>query len=304
MASSPTTSVYPSLSRPSLLIATPNAIILHSQNVNETLLECDTADGIVHTRVSRGKRNLIAVSSSHSVLLCDTARIRNRKRKLSTGHVGSTLSLGHTSGLTTQGQPLLLLFSPDSSLLYFTTSLNTCVQVYHIPTAALLPPLGAHPSPPNVIAISNDGCVLLSASPAPLVVYLHDRRFGGNGHVQLSPTDTGAAITCAAFRVPSDIPGSSNTRFLLGFQDGTVAVYRMLVPPLPHYSEGGHPEGLQSIQFRPIRVSAVKNLHKAAMGGCTAAEFVPNYRSRIISTGRDGRCRLVDYGDGGTILRT
>jgi hypothetical protein len=88
MASLPTTSVPPFLSQHSLLIATPSAIILHSHNTNETLLECATADGLVHARASRSNSALIAVASDHVVLLCDAASIRNRKCKLSTGNVG------------------------------------------------------------------------------------------------------------------------------------------------------------------------------------------------------------------------
>ena len=48
----------------------------------------------------------------------------------------------------------------------------------------------------------------------------------------------------------------------------------------------------------------MKKLHKAAMGGITAAAFVPGYASRVVSIGHDGRCRLVDFKGGGKILRT
>jgi hypothetical protein len=168
----------------------------------------------------------------------------------------------------------------------------------------MLPPLSAHPSPPNVIAISSDGRIVLSASPAPLAVYLHDQRLNGNGHVQFCPRETNANITCAAFQASSDIRESSNTHFLLGFQDGMVAVYRVLVPTIPHDSVQSNNQEMLPIHFRPVLVGATKSLHKPAMGGCKAAEFVPGYKSRIVSTGRDGRCRLVDFGDGGTILRT
>jgi hypothetical protein len=168
----------------------------------------------------------------------------------------------------------------------------------------MLPPLSAHPSPPNVIAISSDGRILLSASAAPLAVYFHDQRLNGNGHVQFCPRETNANITCAAFQTSSDICESSNTHVLLGFQDGMVAVYRVTVLSIPYCSAQSHNQETLPIYFRPVLVGATKSLHKAAMGGCTAAEFVPGYKSRIISTGRDGRCRLVDYRDGGTILRT
>jgi WD40 repeat protein len=171
-------------------------------------------------------------------------------------------------------------------------------------TERMLPPLSAHPSPLNIIAISSDGRILLSASLAPLTVYLNDQRLSGNGFVQFCPREANANITCAAFQTPSDIRESSNAHFLLGFQDGMVAVYRVSISPIPHDSVTSHNQETLSIHLRPVLVGATKSLHKAAMGGCTAAAFVPGYRSRIVSTGRDGRCRLVDFGDGGTILRT
>jgi hypothetical protein len=176
------------------------------------------------------------------------------------------------------------------------------VQRYHVLTERMLPSLSAHPSPPNVIAISSDGRILLSASPAPLAVYLHDQRFSGNGYVHFCPRETNANITCAAFQASSDISESPNTDFLLGFQDGMVAVYRVSAPSIPHDSVPSHNQETVSMHLRPLLVGATTSLHKAAMGGCTAAEFVPGYRSRIVSTGRDGQCRLVDFG--GTILRT
>jgi hypothetical protein len=40
------------------------------------------------------------------------------------------------------------------------------------------------------------------------------------------------------------------------------------------------------------------------MGGITAAEFIPGYKSRVASIGQDGRCRLIDFEGGAKVLRT
>lgn len=65
-----------------------------------------------------------------------------------------------------------------------------------------------------------------------------------------------------------------------------------------------HPNQTQALIQQPLKVGSIRKLHKAAMGGITAAEFIPGYKSRAISIGHDGRCRLVDFEDGGTVLRT
>jgi WD40 repeat protein len=201
----------------------------------------------------------------------------------------------------TQGEPRLLLFSPDSRTLYFTTTLSNSVQAYHIPTAELWPSLPSHPSPPNTIAISSNGAVLLSASPDPPAIYLQDRRLGGSAPVNFRPTDAQSPATCAAFQQSSSTIQPAYTYFVLGFQDGLLAMYRLFLPSLrgePHIQQ------TQSFQLQPVRIGAIKKLHKAAMGGITAAEFIPSYKSRVVSIGHDGRCRLVDLGGGGKVLRT
>lgn len=178
------------------------------------------------------------------------------------------------------------------------------MHAYHISTAQLFPPLSPHPSPPNVIAVSSDGNILLSASSVPPVIYMHDQRLGGSGSVRFFPTDSDAAVTCAAFKASVDSHQPSRTQFALGFQDGMVAVYRVSLPRLPQNSEGSRFDQIRPAQLQPARVGVMQKLHKGAIGGCTAVEFIPGYRSRIVSTGHDGRCRLVDFGYGGKILRT
>lgn len=205
--------------------------------------------------------------------------------------------------LTSQGDPRLLLFSPDSHTLYFTTTLSTSVQAYCVPTAEMLPAPLSHPSPPNVIAVSGHGSVLLSASPSPPTIYLQDRRWGGGAPVNFHPTDAQSPVSCAAFQMCRASQKPSDTRFLLGFQDGTLALYKLFLPPRSRSHESPYRRDAQAFHLQPVRVGVIKRLHKAAMGGTMAAEFLPGYTSRIVSVGYDGRCRLVDF-EGGKVLRT
>ncbi|KAF1842267.1 uncharacterized protein K460DRAFT_345953 [Cucurbitaria berberidis CBS 394.84] len=165
----------------------------------------------------------------------------------------------------------------------------TSVQAYSIPAAELLPSLPSHPSPPNTIAVSCNGDVLLSASPDPPMIYLHDRRWGGSAPVNFQPIDAHSPINCAVFHSSDGLESLSHTSFVLGFQDGSLAMYRLLVPPLSKYHKGSHTHRFQP---QPLRVGALKKLHKAAMGGITAAALIPGYKSRVVSIGQDGRCRL------------
>jgi hypothetical protein len=187
-------------------------------------------------------------------------------------------------------------------MLYFTTTLSLSVQAYSIPTAAMLPPQHPHPSPPSVITISGDGTVLISASPTPPTIYIQDRRWGGSAPVNFYPTDALTPVSCAAFQIHSNPAQVSYNNFVLGFQDGKMVMYRLFLPA--KYRKHPRPDRMQSFQLQPVRVGAIRKLHKASMGGVTAAEFIPGYNSRIISIGNDGRCRLVDFEGGGKVLRT
>jgi WD40 repeat protein len=258
----------------SLLVATPNTIHHYSQRASQLLFECEATDRIVNAQPSKDNSSLLAVADNHIVILIDASRSKDRQYKLQSG------------------APRLLLFSPDLRTLYFTTTLSTSVQAYDIPSAELLPPQQPHPSPPNVLAVSSDANVLLSASPAPPTIYLQDRRWSGSACVRFQLTDTHTPVSCAAFQM---FDGCSYTNFVLGFQNGQLAVYRLYVPD----ASSARPSHLQ-----PVRIGAIQKLHKAAMGGITAAAFIPGYKSRVVSIGLDGRCRLVDFADGAQVLRT
>jgi hypothetical protein len=70
-----------------LFIATPNAVHLRSQLTDETLFECDAADGIANARASRDNSSVLAVADGQVVILHDATRGKDRKYKLKKGDV-------------------------------------------------------------------------------------------------------------------------------------------------------------------------------------------------------------------------
>ncbi|KNG44230.1 fatty acid desaturase [Stemphylium lycopersici] len=202
--------------------------------------------------------------------------------------------------LDEKGEPRLLLFSADSRILYFTTTLSNSVQAYSISTHKLLPSLLSHLSPPNTIATSANGTVLLSASPNPPTIYLQDLRWGGSAPVRFCPADACGPASCAAFHSGTRSAQRPYTSFVTGFQDGMLTMYRLFLPsPRKCFGES-YAHETHAFQLQPVRMGVIKKLHKAAMGGITAAEFIPGYKSRVVSVGYDGKCRLVDF-EGGVL---
>jgi hypothetical protein len=190
--------------------------------------------------------------------------------------------------LISQGPSRLLLFSSDT--LYFTTALSHSVQVYSLTTGAMLPSQLSHPSPPNVIASSSTGDIILSASPAPPTIYLQYRRCEDSAPMRFQPTDTLTPVTCATFARKGQ-GDKKYVYFVLGFMDGMVALYRT------------HPSPTRC-RMQPVKMGVVKRLHKPGMRGVKAVEFIPGYTSRVVSVSLDGRCRLVDLGRAAKVYRT
>ncbi|KAL1624134.1 hypothetical protein SLS54_004063 [Diplodia seriata] len=169
---------------------------------------------------------------------------------------------------------------------------------------------------------AKDGSGLLAVADDQVVV-LHDANRGmdrsyrlkGTDNLtlrtpalQLQPRASASAVETAAFH-----PDRPNV-FLLAFKDGTLAAYdatRILGKAGRGGSSGevGRFKGLHAVTNR---VGA--NL-RAEMGddqqvtgdrsvSITSAAFLPGHRSRAVSVGADGRCRLLDFEYGGNILRT
>jgi hypothetical protein len=96
----------------------------------------------------------------------------------------------------------------------------------------------------------------------------------------------------------------SYTSFLLGFQDGTLSLYRLVLSTRRQSYQDVYLNQTHAFLLQPTRLGCIKKLHKPAMGGVTAAEFIPGYKARAVSVGHDGRCRLVAFEARGRVLRT
>jgi hypothetical protein len=157
---------------------------------------------------------------------------------------------------------------------------------------------------------------MLSASEKPTVIYLQNLTLKTSA-IQLHPAASNAAVATASFH-----PERPNI-FLLAFKDGSIAAYdatklaRSSVARTAGSSRpatNGH-AGEISHFLNLHRVTNTRNLSdppdaspNATVGSksvaITGAAFLPGFRTRAISVGADGRCRLVDFEAGGKILRT
>ncbi|KAG9902778.1 WD40 repeat-like protein, partial [Aureobasidium melanogenum] len=157
---------------------------------------------------------------------------------------------------------------------------------------------------------------MLSASERPTVVYLQNLTLKTSA-IQLHPSASGAAIATASFH-----PERPNI-FLLAFKDGTIAAYdatriartsEACTATKSRSVSNGHAGEISHLS-NLHRVTNVRNLSdppdaspNTTIGSktvtITGAAFLPGFRSRAVSAGADGRCRLVDFEAGGKILRT
>jgi WD40 repeat protein len=132
-------------------------------------------------------------------------------------------------------------------------------------------------------------------------MFVQDLRYGVAPATNFHPLDMQSPAVFAAFQDEEDAGNSSYILFVVGFQDGTLSLFKLSTrsrrlscvdPSAP-------------LLLQPSLVASILKLHKAAMGGLSAASFLPGHKSRIVSVGNDGRCRLVDFEGGrGKILRT
>lgn len=190
-----------------------------------------------------------------------------------------------------------LQYTADAKSLFLSTSLTADIQSYSTEHGRLLDPSKAHASPPVSLAISSTGHLMVSASDGPPVVYLKDLA-QNSGPLLIEPRASRAAVSVAAFH-----PERPNI-FLLAFRDGTLATYdasRILRTP------SGSIANQENVNKGEI--CHVSSLHRSASiankrAAITDAAFLPGFKSRVISVGADGRCRLVDFSSGTSVVRT
>ncbi|KAK5999838.1 hypothetical protein QM012_004926 [Aureobasidium pullulans] len=256
--------------------------------------------GILAAREAKDGSQVLAVADEHVVVLHDCKRGREESWGLS----GS------------EGIVRLLEYAPDAKSLFLSTSLTGAIQHYSIHESRYLDPPSNHPSPPTVLAISPTSHLMLSASEDPTVVYLQNLTFKTSA-IQLHPSASRAAIATASFH-----PERPNI-FLLAFKDGTIAAYdatRIARTSEPctnaksrsanngHAGEISHLSNLHRVTNIPNLSDPPDTSPNTTIGSksvaVTGAAFLPGFRSRAVSAGADGRCRLVDFEAGGKILRT
>ncbi|QDS68927.1 hypothetical protein FKW77_008361 [Venturia effusa] len=252
--------------------------------------------GILAAKEARDGSGTLAIADSHVVVLHQVDRGLERSYRLK----------------GTDGQIRLLYFTPDSATLYFTTTLLNAVQSYSLREARLLDPGPTHASGPTVLAISPTSHLLLTASELPPTVYLQNLTLATQP-LFLQPRASFSPVTCAAFH-----PDRRNI-FLLAFKDGTLAVYdaNQVMRPSGYPTGNSRTEGEEIAIFKSLHkvaTHAVRNpagglYHDATQGsglksaGITGAAFLPGYRSRAVTVGADGKCKIVDF-EKNQIVRT
>ncbi|KAK8238254.1 quinon protein alcohol dehydrogenase-like superfamily [Phyllosticta capitalensis] len=246
--------------------------------------------GILAAKEAKDGSGLLAVADDQVVVLHDPNRGMKRSYRLK----------------GTEGKIRLLEYSNDSKSLFFTTTLQNAVQSYSLRQACLLEPSHTHPSPPTVLAISHTSHLLLSASETPPTTYLQNLTLRTPA-VSLHPRASDAAVERASFH-----PERPNV-FLLAYKDGTLAAYdaTRILGRAGRGGTGGEVGSFKNLHSVTSRVvaNAEDNFSSISSVGnksvtITGAAFLPGHRSRAVSVGADGRCRLVDFDCGGTILRT
>lgn len=262
--------------------------------------------GILAAKESKDGSQFLAIADRHVVVLHDCKHDRENSYGLE----------------ASESSVRLLEYTSDTQNLFLSTSITGAIQCYSVGREHTEDVGKEHPSPPTVMAISPDGEVMISASENPTVVYLQDLKSRMPAR-QLHPGATEKSVVVAAFH-----PERPNI-FLLGFQDGTVAAYDA-IGAREGRSVGVDPKNAKQDLDHVVReIGRFDCLHRvtnrasvqvttpplgqdrkltAAMGiqgmGVTSAAFLPGYKSRAVSVGRDGRCRLVEFEDGGKVLRT
>ena len=238
-------------------------------------------NSIVAAREAKDGSGVLAVADKHVVVLHDTKRGQER----SWGLEADDDEVRH------------LEYTGDAKSLFLSTTSTTDIQRYSTERSKLLAPSRAHASPPVAFAISPTGHLLVSASDNPPVVYLKDLR-QNSAPTPIESQASKTAVSKIAFH-----PERPNV-FLLAFRDGTVASFDATKINRNRVGSFANQEAVNTGE-----ISRLSRLHRTTSEAASAhsisdAAFLPGYKTRAITTGSDGRCRLIDFADGGVVLRT
>ncbi|KAF2764603.1 hypothetical protein EJ03DRAFT_19196 [Teratosphaeria nubilosa] len=271
-----------------LLVTTPSTIYAWDAAGLHAIFT-SSRKGIVAAREAKDGSGVLAVADKHVVILHDTKR-------------GQEQSWGLQGD---EDEVRQLEYAQDAKWLFLSTSLTHDVHKYSTERSRLMTPTQSHPSAPVALAISPTGHYwMVSASDKPPVVHLQSLQ-RNTRPILIEPRASSAAVCAAAFH--SERPNI----FLLGFRDGTVAAYDATRVSRKNRGSFSNQETVNDGE-----ISHFTNLHRTTSktvtsGGIASknasiagAAFLQGYKSRAITVGSDGRCRLVDFADRGVILRS
>jgi WD40 repeat protein len=242
---------------------------------------------IVAAREAKDGSGVLAVASSNVVVLHDTKRAKEE-------------SWGLTGD---QDEVRYLEYGPDAKSLFLTTATDGAIQHYDTERSRMLEPAEKLAMPPATLAVSATGHLVLSASQNPPVIYLKNMMMN-NPSLRLHPNASASSISCAAFH-----PERPNV-FMVAFRDGTVAAYDASRMPKRDFGVHAAP-GLKDGE-----IGHISSLHRGTVGGDSSLDkstlvapiigiaFLPGFKTRAVTAGRDGRCKIIDFANGGEVLRT
>jgi hypothetical protein len=271
-----------------LLITTPSHILAWDSSGLHTIFT-SSRHGIVAAREAKDGSGVIAIADKHVVVLHDTKR-------------GQEQSMGLQAG---EDEVRQLAYAQDARWLYLSTSLTPDVQRYSTEREKLMSPVNqAHHSVPIALAVSPTGHLIVSASDNPPIVYLKSLQHNAPPTL-IQPRASDSAVCAAAFH-----PERPNL-FLLGFRDGTLAAYdatHITRQPQGSFSNQEMVNDGELSHFTSLHRTTSKTMGETGITSRSAsiagAAFLFGYKTRAVSIGSDGRCRMVDFGEGGITLRS
>lgn len=270
-----------------LLITTPSYIFAWDPAGLHTIFR-SSKSGIVVAREAKDGSGVLAIANKHVVVLHDT----KREQEESWGLNADEDEIRH------------LEYTQDAKCLFLSTNLTNDIQRWSTVRSRLLSPAQAHHSAPVALALSPTDHLMVSASDDPPTVYLKNLAHNSSP-VLVEPRASKAAVCVATFH-----PERPNI-FLLAFRDGTLAAYdgtRVSRRQQRSFSDQETFSDGEIAHFTSLHRTTSKAVTKDGISSRAAsiagAAFLQGYKTRAISIGSDGRCRLVDFTDGGIILRT
>lgn len=238
-------------------------------------------NGIAAVRESKDGSGILAVASKNVVVLHDTRR-------------GKEESWGLTDA--PEDQVRHMEYSEDGKSLFLSTTADGVVQRYCTERSRILGPVQQLASTPTALAVSPTGHLMLSASSSPPVVYLKNLA-QNTASTLIQPNSSSATINCAAFH-----PERPNV-FMLAFADGSVAAYD--ASKISRGSDGDANDAeIGSVEGVHRKVITTDDVTSRTTTPIVGVSFLSGYKTRAVTAGSDGRCRIIDFARGGIILRT